>query len=172
MDKDQWRQRQYEERRRRLERERRRAYLRWQQRYWNRLRQDRLRLQNARYYNSLIYNCRYDRGGRYYYTSSYGAQMLRNAVNYGYQEGFYAGQADRDDGWGYSYRDSFAYQDASYGYDGYYVSLDEYQYYFREGFRRGYEDGYYGRYNYGYYDNGGYSLVGSILKGILNIVVF
>ena len=45
-------------------------------------------------------------------------------------------------------------EDASYGYDGYYVDLNEYQYYFREGFRRGYEDGYRNSSRYGRYNNG------------------
>ena len=97
--------------------------------------------------------------------------MLRRAVNDGYQEGFYAGQADRGDGWGFNPQDAFGYQDGSYGYDGYYVDLSEYQYYFREGFRRGYEDGYYSRNNYGQYSNGSYSILGTILNTILNLQV-
>jgi hypothetical protein len=97
--------------------------------------------------------------------------MLRRAINDGYQEGFYAGQADRQDGWGFNAEDAYAYQDASYGYDSYYVDLNEYQYYFREGFRRGYEDGYYGRYQYGSYSNGGYSILGAILDSILRFTV-
>jgi hypothetical protein len=60
-------------------------------------------------------------------------------------------------------------QDASYGYDGYYVDLGEYQHYFREGFRRGYEDGYYSRSQYGSYSNGGYSILGAILEQILGL---
>ena len=136
------------------------------------MRQDRLRLQNARYYNSLDYNRRYYRNNQYYYTSQYGSQMLQNAVNNGYQEGYYAGKADREDGWDFDYRQTYAYEDASYGYDGYYVGLDEYQHYFREGFRRGYEDGYYSRYDYGEYRSGRYSLLGTILRGILNIDIF
>jgi hypothetical protein len=41
--------------------------------------------------------------------------MLRQALNYGYEEGFRAGQADREDRVRSSYRDSYAYQDATYG---------------------------------------------------------
>jgi hypothetical protein len=44
------------------------------------------------------------------------------------------------------YRDCYAYQDANFGYDGYYEDQGAYNHYFREGFRRGYEDGYYSRY--------------------------
>ncbi len=97
--------------------------------------------------------------------------MLRRAISDGYEQGFYAGRADREDGWGYDYNNVYGYQDASYGYDAYYVGLNEYQYYFREGFRRGYEDGYYGRYRYGRYNNGGYSILGNILSGILQVVI-
>jgi hypothetical protein len=129
-----------------------------------------LRLQQAQYYDNLINDYRYYRGGNYYYTSSYGAQMIQNAINRGYEEGLYAGQADRQDGWGFNYQNSYGYQDASVGYDSYYVGLDEYNYYFREGFRRGYEDGYYGRYQYGSYRNGKYEILGTILQAIFSIV--
>jgi hypothetical protein len=88
-------------------------------------------------------------------------------VNYGYEEGFRTGRADREDRWSASYQDSFAYQDANYGYSGYYVVQDDYSYYFREGFRRGYEDGYSSRYQYGRYADGRYSVLDSLLAQIL-----
>ena len=53
-------------------------------------------------------NYRYLRGGRYYETNQYGANMLREAVNNGYQEGYYAGQADRQDRWRSDYQGSYA----------------------------------------------------------------
>jgi flagellar biosynthesis/type III secretory pathway protein FliH len=155
-----------------LEQQRRRAQWSYQQRYLERLRQDQLRLQNWRYSDYGPLNYRYNRGGRYYETNRYGAQMLRQAVNDGYAEGYRAGQADRADGWRGSYQDSYAYQDATYGYDGYYVDVNEYQYYFREGFRRGYEDGYYSHSQYGRYSNGVYSILGNILGQILNLQSF
>jgi hypothetical protein len=120
----------------------------------------------------LIHNYRYNRGGSYYYTSQYGAEMLRRAVNEGYEQGYYAGQADREDGWDYNYQDGYAYEDASYGYDGYYVGLDDYNHYFREGFRRGYEDGYYSRNQYGRYSSGRYTILGAIIGQILDIALF
>jgi hypothetical protein len=151
------------------------AQYRYQQRYLQRLREQQLRLQNARNYDynrdPYFYTApsyRYNRGGRYYETNQYGAEMLRQAVNNGYEEGFRAGQADREDRWRFGYQDSYGYQDANYGYTGYYVDRDEYNYYFREGFKRGYEDGYNSRYQYGNYSNGKYSILGSILSGILN----
>ncbi|HEX3102353.1 MAG TPA: hypothetical protein VHQ01_11195, partial [Pyrinomonadaceae bacterium] len=154
-----------------LEQQRRNQYLRYQQQYWNRIQQDRIRLQQARYYDNLVNNYRYNRGGSFYYTSSYGAQMLRDAVNNGYEQGFYAGQADRRDGWTFDFNNSYGYEDGAYGYDNYYVGLDDYQYYFREGFQRGYEDGYYGRNQYGTYSNGKYSILGGIIGTILDIAV-
>ena len=82
---------------------------------------------------------------------------------------FRVGQADRADGWSYRYRDSYAYQDATYGYTGYYVNPDEYRYYFRAGFRRGYEDGYYSRLQYGRYEEGKYAILAAVLAQILNL---
>jgi len=98
--------------------------------------------------------------------------MLRRAVNDGYRQGFNAGQADKYDGWRNDYRNSDGYRDASYGYDSYHVGLNEYQHYFREGFRRGYDDGYYGRSSYGRYYGGKRSLLGSILRGIFSISTY
>ncbi len=98
--------------------------------------------------------------------------MLRRALNDGYAQGYRAGQADRYDDWDYGYQDCYGYRDASYGYDSYYVGLDEYQYYFREGFRRGYEDGYYGQRSYGYYSGGRNSLLRNILGAILSIAIY
>jgi hypothetical protein len=49
------------------------------------------------------------------------------------------------------------------------VDLSEYQNYFREGFNRGYEDGYYSPSQYGRYSNGTGSLLGNILEQILNL---
>ena len=97
--------------------------------------------------------------------------MLQQAINTGYEEGFYAGRADRQDGWGYDYSNSFGYQDAALGYDSYYVGYEDYNHYFREGFRRGYEDGYYGRNQYGSYSNGKYTILGAIVGTILDLVV-
>ena len=66
-------------------------------------------------------------------------------------------------------QDSFAYQDANYGYRGYYVDQADYNYYFRQGFQRGYEDGFNNRYQYGVYLNGSYSVLGNVLSLILNL---
>jgi hypothetical protein len=78
-------------------------------------------------------------------------------------------QQDKQDNWRFDYRESFAYQDANYGFDGRYVPQDDYNYYFREGFQRGYEDGYYERCTYGTNTNGSDSLLGTVLNMILNL---
>jgi hypothetical protein len=102
-------------------------------------------------------------------TNQYGVDVLRQAINLGYQQGFQAGRADRADRAPSNYRASFAYQDANLGYNGSYVAEDDYNYYFREGFQRGYQDGYTSRYRYGTYSNGTASILGNILTGILGL---
>jgi hypothetical protein len=93
----------------------------------------------------------------------------RDALNNGYREGWLAGTADREDGWRPSYDSCYAYRDANYGYNGYYLDRATYNYYFREGFRRGYADGYDRSYRYGRYSNGTRSLLGSVLNVVLRI---
>ena len=157
-----------------LQRQKRMAQYRFQEQYLERLRQQRNHLRDDRFdydrdpyfYTPAIY--RYNRGGRYYETNEYGAKMLRQAVNHGYEEGFRAGKADRDDRWRGNYKDSYAYRDANYGYSGYYIDRSDYNYYFREGFRRGYEDGYNSRYRYGRNSGGNYSMLDNVLSQILN----
>ena len=122
------------------------AQYRFQEEYLEHLRDQDRRLREERhdynndpyFYTAPIY--RYNRGGSYYEINQYGADTLRQAVNYGYQEGFRAGQADRQDNWRPDYNQSYAYQDATYGYNGYYVDPEDYRYYFRQGFQRGYEE--------------------------------
>jgi len=153
-----------------VQNQRRQNYWRFHQRYWQRLQQDRIRRQNFVYRDFGAPSYQYYRGNQYYYVNQYGADLLRRAVDAGYEEGYRAGQADRQDGWNFDYQSSDAYHDATFGYDGYYVDSSEYQHYFREGFRRGYEDGYYERYQYGRHSNGKYSILTNILSVILNLV--
>ncbi|WP_198032453.1 hypothetical protein [Aerolutibacter daejeonensis] len=123
------------------------------------------------YYNDPFFytpvSYRYYFSGYHYDTNRYGADLLRDAVRRGYEEGYWAGRADRMDGWRPDYRSSYAYSDASYGYYGYYVPYDAYRYYFRQGFRRGYDDGYYGAYRYGTYRRGTPAILPAILATIL-----
>jgi hypothetical protein len=129
--------------------------LRMQEEYEDRLRAQRARLMQARYdyRNDPGYytapNYRYQRDGRYYQTNQYGIQSMERALQAGYSEGYKAGRADRADRWQYDHRSPFAYRDANYGYDGRYINQSEYNHYFREGFQRGYDDGYNNRQNFG-----------------------
>jgi hypothetical protein len=75
-------------------------------------------------------------------------------VNHGYEQGFRAGEADRQDHRRASYRNTFGYADANFGYGGNYVDQSDYNYYFRQGFRRGHDDGYNSRWQYGSSTNG------------------
>lgn len=157
-----------------LNHQRRSAY-RYQQSYYDRLSRQQSRLLSHRYnYNTNAFfyapaSYSYYYGGSRHTTNRYGADLLRQAVNYGYEEGFYAGQADRQDGWRADVRNSYAYIDASYGYDNFYVDRGDYNYYFREGFQRGYEDGYYSRSRHGHYRNGSASILDGVLASILNL---
>ncbi len=157
-----------------LQQQKRVAQYRFQEQYLERVRQQQVQLRDNRFdydrdpyfYTAPIY--RYNRSGTYYQTNEYGAKTLRQAVNYGYEEGFRAAKADRDDRWRGNYKDSYAYRDANYGYSGYYVNRTDYNHYFREGFRRGYEDGYNSRSQYGRVANGNASILETILTQILN----
>jgi hypothetical protein len=133
------------------------------------------RLQNDRYdfdTDPFYYtppNYRHRRDARYYETNQYGVDVLRQASNTGYQEGLLAGRADKQDNWRFDYRQSFAYQDANYGYDGRYVHQEDYNHCFREGFQRGYDDGYYERRQYGRNTGGADSLLDAVLGAILSL---
>ena len=107
-----------------LQQQNRMAEYRYQQQYVAHMQQQQIALQRSRnynndpyYYTAPIY--RYNRGGSYYETNQYGANSLRQAVNYGYSQGYQSGQAAREDRYSSGYQNSYAYQDANYGYDGY-----------------------------------------------------
>jgi hypothetical protein len=157
-----------------MQQDRRANAYRFQQAYLARMRQQQLATQRTYNYNNDPYyytanNYRYDRDGRSYETNQYGATQLKQAVNNGYAEGFRAGQADRQDRYSSGYQNSYAYQDANYGYDGRYTDQESYNYYFRQGFTKGYDDGYNSRAQYGSYSNGNGTIMGNILGTILNL---
>jgi hypothetical protein len=159
-----------------FQQQRRMAQYRFQQQYYDRLRQQRQSAMNWQTYNysndPYFYTApayRYSYRGSSYDTSQYGADLLQQAVNNGYEEGYRAGQADRQDGWRFDYQNNWAYRDANYGYTGMYVDQPQYNYYFQQGFRRGYEDGYYSRSQYGQNVNGTYQILGALLSQILNL---
>ena len=108
------------------------------------------------------------RNGSYYETNQRGAELLRQAVNSGYQQGYRQGQMDRSYGRGGSYYGNNIYRTGTYGYQSY-VDRSQYQYYFQQGFQRGYEDGYNSRNVYGYRSGNSYNILGTILNGILQL---
>jgi hypothetical protein len=157
-----------------LQQQRRIHQYRYQQEYYDRLRRQQAswNVRNYDYYNDPYYytpaSYRYRYAGRWHETNRYGADLIRQAVNRGYQEGLYAGRADREDRWRNDYRNAYAYQDANYGYNGYYISQGEYNYYFRQGFQRGYEDGYSDHYRYGRRnDDGNYAILAAVLAAVV-----
>lgn len=111
------------------------------------------------------------RNGSYYQTDNRGAELLRQAVNRGYQQGYRAGQNDRRYRRGNNYNNDSIYRSGNYGYQSY-VDSSQYQYYFREGFERGYQDGYNSQVRYGYNSGGTLNILGTILNQILNIREF
>jgi hypothetical protein len=106
--------------------------------------------------------------GSYYNTDYRGYEMLRSAVNSGYQQGYYEGQRDRSQGKRFDYTDEDSYRYGNYGYNSY-VDSGQYQYYFRQGFSRGYQDGYYSTSRYGYRTGSTAYILGSILDTIVNL---
>jgi flagellar biosynthesis/type III secretory pathway protein FliH len=111
------------------------------------------------------------RNGGYYQTDQRGIDLLQQAVNRGYQEGFRAGQQDRAYGRRANYGNSSVYRNGNYGYQRY-VDASQYRHYFQQGFERGYQDGFYSRQQYGYNSGNGLNILGTILQSILNFRQF
>lgn len=151
----------------------RKAYNRFLHQYYARLAQQQRQLLVAPNYSDPYYTSpyvyQYAVSGYPRYTNQYGADILKQGVDYGYQQGYQAGQADRQDGWAANYRSSYAYTDANYGYTGNYVSQSDYNYYFRQGFQKGYSDGYYSRSQYGNSLTGSQSILSTVLSAILGL---
>lgn len=114
------------------------------------------------------------RNGAYYNTDGRGAELLRQAVRSGYEQGFRAGQNDRNSRRRSNWNGNSEYRSGSYGYDSH-VARNQYQYYFQQGFQRGYQDGFSRRNQYGSYNTnggGGGGILSSILNQILNIQTY
>ncbi|HXG67914.1 MAG TPA: hypothetical protein VNO70_22635 [Blastocatellia bacterium] len=73
-------------------------------------------------------------------------QLYRIAQQNGYREGFQEGREDRSRRRGYECENESAYRDGLRGYRSEYGDRRIYQAAYREGFRRGYEEGYRGQY--------------------------
>lgn len=111
------------------------------------------------------------RGGSYYDTDYRGAELLRQAVREGYRQGYRQGEIDRRYNRYTGYRSSITYRNAIGGYQSY-VDRAQYQYYFRQGFERGYSDGFNSASQYGYRTGGVWNILGSVLGSILDIRQF
>ena len=110
----------------------------------------------------------YRNGGGYYQTDQRGADLLRQAVNAGYQQGYRQGQIDRQNRRNVGYYGNNVYRSGTYGYQSY-VDRSQYQHYFQQGFQRGYQDGYDSQVRYGVRSGNTVNILGSILGSILNI---
>lgn len=131
-------------------------------------RREQSRLRNMRNRKVNIDDNRYrvNRNGTYYQTDNRGVELLKQAVNSGYQEGYRAGRNDRNSRRSSNYNGSSVYRKANYGYQSY-VDSRQYQYYFQQGFERGYSDGFNSRYENGANNNGSINILGNILENIL-----
>jgi hypothetical protein len=109
------------------------------------------------------------RNGSYYSVDARGAELLRQAVNSGYQQGYNQGMSDRRYGRNSGYYRNNVYQMGTYGYQSY-VDRNQYQYYFQQGFQRGYEDGFNSQFRYGYRSGNSFNILGGVLSSILNLI--
>jgi hypothetical protein len=116
------------------------------------------RYDNDDYRNGDYRNRRGGNNGGYYDQ----AEVRRQAVSIGYQEGLRAGQDDRASGRGYSLENHNTYRDATAGYNNSYGDVNFYRTNFRQGFRQGYDEGYRNSRT-----SGRYGRVRDILGGVL-----
>jgi len=110
------------------------------------------------------------RNGSSYRVDERGADLLRQAVNNGYQQGFRQGQLDARYGRGMNFYDDNIYRMGNFGYRSY-VDQNQYQYYFQQGFQRGYQDGYTNQSRYGYRTGSSFNILGTVLNSILNLAL-
>jgi hypothetical protein len=120
--------------------------------------------QDSSGYNQNMRRYRVYRDGSSYDTDYRGAELLRTAVRNGYQQGYQEGRNDRRNGRRADYDARDLYRSGTYGYQSY-VDRGHYQHYYRQGFQRGYEDGYYSTSRYG----SGTSILGNVLSSILSL---
>ena len=132
----------------------------------NRIRKEQKAREKAEKHGYRLY-----RGGQYYETDQRGVDLIRRAIQTGYQQGYRNGAGERRTGRGGNYRDDSYYRSGNYGYQNY-VDLNQYQHYYREGYERGYNDGYNSESRYGSYSGSKLSILGSILNGIMNLRSF
>ena len=108
------------------------------------------------------------RSGRYYTVNQNQAEILRQAVNAGYQQGYQAGRDQRQNRRRANYRSMSIYRSGDYGYQSG-VDRNLYQYYFQQGFQKGYDDGVNSRFRYGRNEGGSVNILGNILTSLLGL---
>jgi hypothetical protein len=108
------------------------------------------------------------RSGRYYNVNQNQAEILRQAVNAGYQQGYQAGRDQRQSRRRSSYNSLSVYRQGTYGYQNG-VDRSLYQYYFQQGFQKGYDDGVNSRFRYGRNEGGSVNILGNILTSLLGL---
>ena len=132
------------------------------------LEQERLRLERERLQARNNNRFRVYRNGSWYNTDRRGTDLLRQAVQEGYRQGFQAGVADRRSRRRMNWGGSDVYRAGTYGWNSH-VDRSQYQYYFQQGFQRGYQDGFNNRSQFGSNNGGGLNILGSILSQLLDI---
>jgi hypothetical protein len=125
------------------------------------------RTRDVQLLNAYRYNIR----GVYRETNQFGADVLRQAVDQGYDQGYRAGLNDHRDGVGADFQRALNFESGGFGYTGGYVPADDYSYYFSQGFQRGYDDGYWNRSDYGTFSNGNAAILGAVALGILGLTM-
>jgi hypothetical protein len=129
-----------------------------------------------RYERSTVYDRngngvddRYERNDGYYGRGGYGNRgynVAQYAVEQGYRDGLNTGASDGQRGQSYNPQRSHYYKEATDGYNSSYGDRTTYKQYYRDGFVRGYQEGY-RQYGNGRYDrNYPTSRGGSILDSI------
>jgi flagellar biosynthesis/type III secretory pathway protein FliH len=98
-----------------------------------------------------------------YRTDQQGVDLLQQAINEGYRQGYQVGQQDRSNRRKSNWKRNNIYRSGDMGYNSH-VERSQYQYYFQQGFQRGFDDGYNSRNRYGSNN----SVLGNILNLLLN----
>lgn len=132
------------------------------------LEQERLRAQRERLQAKNNDRYRVYRNGSAYNTDRRGTELLRQAVQEGYRQGFQAGSSDRRSRRSMNWGGSSVYRSGNYGWNSH-VDRGQYQYYFQQGFQRGYQDGFNNRNQFGSNSGGGINILGTILNQLLDI---
>jgi hypothetical protein len=104
------------------------------------------------------------------YSAGYVDDVYRQAYDYGYEQGYLAGQQEARYDRNAAYEDQNPYGYDDYLYDGYSVSLGQNRYYLNEGYDNGYREALQGRNDYELDSGGDFDLVSLLINGVLGMV--